>query len=116
MLSSPLMMNHVRSYYQNQNNQSQKPKFENKIEKNLLKKNNTQTFKLKNKYICRTRKGWTKKQIKNKNFNCKTIKKRNFEGFNKNQKNLTEIELVLTKRNEDKMSLGKFSLKRVSQI
>ena len=105
------MMNHVRSYYQNQNNQLQKPKSAQKI-KNIIIENKNIIFKNKSKYICRTRRGWTKKRIKN----MITTKKRNFKEFKKNHKNSAEMKLVLTKGNEDKMSLGKFSLKRISQI
>ena len=114
MLSSPLMMNHVRSYYQNQNIDILKTKnveeSQNKGLNNDIKLHNDRLLrnnKIKKKYITRTR---------NTSSKSKNIKKRTYQEFKNNQDTASEMKLVLTKGNQNKMSLRKFSLKRVSQI
>ena len=112
MLSSPLMMDHVRSYYQ---------------EKSLniphLTELKSQPLKLvKGKYIWRTRtrrKGAPKKKMK---LIKPLTRKRNSDEFKPVQgtvKNLnasSKLKLVLTKEHQNNEGVGKFSLKRVSQI
>jgi hypothetical protein len=109
MLSSPLMMDHVRSYYQKQSLQNSKP-----VESKPLVQKSQKIVN--RKYIKRTR----KRKIKNKKNQMKLItpliRKRDSEEYNLSNKMKigNELKLVLTKDHQNNQGLGKFSLKRVS--
>jgi hypothetical protein len=100
MLSSPLMMDHVRSYYQN--------KSENE-KTSLLRKEKL----VKNKYIHRTRK--RRREGCNVKRNGGLLKKRAFEEEKDSGRERMEMKMVLMKQGDPKEGQGKFSLKRVSQ-
>ena len=106
MLSSPLMMNHVRSYYQNKTTQP-----------TPLSK----TPCPKNKYIRRTRasRGILPVKLKGSNdvFSKQglSIRKRDFEDLvNPDLLDRVPMKVVLRKEQFTNQGLGKFSLKRVS--
>jgi hypothetical protein len=107
MLSSPLMMDHVRSYYQNQSLQILKTETQ-------PVGNRSQQI-LNGKYIKRTRKRRNKTILV-----TPLIRKRDSEEYDSTKKIInnsnvgSQLKLVLTKEHQNNQGLGKFSLKRVS--
>lgn len=111
MLSSPLMMDHVRSYYQ---------------EKSLrvpvvARLGRESKGGVRGKYIRRTRVGGRRGREEEMKLIRPLIRKRNADELKVVRKMVAgseagaELKLVLTKDNQNKAGTGKFSLKRVSR-
>lgn len=106
------MMNHVRSYYQEKNVEALKS----------VGVSTIRSHSKKNKYIRRTRKAKNSGKNKLTSLVQPLSKKRNFADFSESHpaiKNLKiggKMKLVLKKERNSDEGLGKFSLKRVSQV